>query len=580
VYVRDPAIFSALPNAIVGYDLPDFLLSALADGLSLASSGFCAFTGHQFRTEKHFRVWWEISLSSPPLVHDRLFNGSGYAPYTTGLRNVLISDIALDRLPRDSSTTLRNKEKHQLPGVCFGKRGDVFCCHVLPSGYFFSLEGLAIPIEDETKAIEMLGVLNTPLARFAINKFCGQHKTSGYVNLFPYRNGAVASKTTARIRSLAESHNRIRGYDETQPFFSVLARSTVRGFGSQLAQQLSDTRKETLEVEAQCHEEVLHAYKVSLHERQELEAFRRRQPELELPIEDADLDDECGRFAAHSFVSHALGCVFGRWDVRKRLVFAPSSIFACMPRCPPAMLLGTDGVPATGSACVQDYPFELAWRGILPDDAGHEEDVTHRVLRMLDVLCEGCAEQNEAEIQTAVGATLREYLRKPNKGGFWAEHLKRYSKAGRRAPIYWLLQSSKRNYALWLYYHRLDKDLLFKALLNYVEPKVQRENNRLKDMGRQKQAAGGLGKGRKKLDKDIERQEDLISELRDFEDKLRRAANLHLEPDLNDGVVLNIAPLQELVPWKEAKNYWDELLEGKYERSAIGKQLRQKGIVK
>ena len=38
-----------------------------------------------------------------------------------------------------------------------------------------------------------------------------------------------------------------------------------------------------------------------------------------------------------------------------------------------------------------------------------------------------------------------------------------------KAPIYWLLQSSKKNYALWLYYHRLDKDILFKARQNYVE---------------------------------------------------------------------------------------------------------------
>ena len=44
--------------------------------------------------------------------------------------------------------------------------------------------------------------------------------------------------------------------------------------------------------------------------------------------------------------------------------------------------------------------------------------------------------------------------------------------------------------------------------------------------------------------------------------KLRRAANLNLTPDLNDGVVLNIAPLWELVPWKEAQKYWEELLDG------------------
>jgi len=57
------------------------------------------------------------------------------------------------------------------------------------------------------------------------------------------------------------------------------------------------------------------------------------------------------------------------------------------------------------------------------------------------------------------------------------------------------------------------------------------------------------------------------------------AIHLHPEPDLNDGVVLNIATLWELAPWKEAKQYWDELVEGKYEWSSIGKQLREKGLV-
>ena len=63
----------------------------------------------------------------------------------------------------------------------------------------------------------------------------------------------------------------------------------------------------------------------------------------------------------------------------------------------------------------------------------------------------------------------------------------------------------------------------------------------------------------------MERQEQFVSELNDFRDKLRRAADLRLDPDLNDGVVLNIAPLWELVTWKEANNYWEELIEGKYE---------------
>ena len=70
-----------------------------------------------------------------------------------------------------------------------------------------------------------------------------------------------------------------------------------------------------------------------------------------------------------------------------------------------------------------------------------------------------------------------------------------------------------------------------------------------------------------------------MAELYDFRDKLRRAADLNLEPDLNDDVVLNIAPLWELVPWNEARKYWEELKAGKYEWSSISKQLRERKLI-
>jgi hypothetical protein len=220
--------------------------------------------------------------------------------------------------------------------------------------------------------------------------------------------------------------------------------------------------------------------------------------------------------------------------------------------------------------------------GILVDDREHQDDIVRRIRDVLELIWKDRADAIEKEACELLGVQeLKEYFRKPGKTGFWDDHISRYSKSRRKAPIYWLIQSSKRNYALWLDYHRLDKDLLFKALVNYVEPKIRLESSRLDTFRNQKAAAtGNSAKEAKRSSKEVERQEDLISELRDFEDKLRRAANLHLEPDLNDGVVLNIAPLHELVPWKKAKEYWEELLEGKYEWSSIGKQLRQNGLVK
>jgi hypothetical protein len=242
------------------------------------------------------------------------------------------------------------------------------------------------------------------------------------------------------------------------------------------------------------------------------------------------------------------------------------------------MLRGSGGQPAERTP--EKYPIRIDWDGILVDDRGHDDDIIRRVRDVLEVICGERADSIEKEACEILGvADLRDYFRKPGAGGFWDDHIKRYSKSRRKAPIYWLLQSSKKNYALWIYYHRLDKDILFKALLNYVEPKIRREESRLEELRSQKTALGAATKGSKKLDKDIDRQEAFLTELRDFEEKLRRAANLHLHPDLNDGVVLNIAPLWELVPWKEAKSYWDDLMDGKYEWSSIGKQLREKGPV-
>jgi len=285
---------------------------------------------------------------------------------------------------------------------------------------------------------------------------------------------------------------------------------------------------------------------------------------------------------ATSTISYVVGVVIGRWNVcvrrDARAVIGKHEAWDAFPLCPPGMLQSIDGRPATETP--EGYPLGINWSGILVDDPDHPDDIIRGVRDVLEVIWKDRGDAVEKEACEILGvADVRDYFRKPGPGGFWDDHVKRYSKSRRKAPIYWLLQSSKKNYALWTYYHRLDKDILFKALLNYVEPKIRREESRLDELRSQKTALGPAAKGTKKIDKEIERQEAFLSELRDFEDKLRRAANLHLEPDLNDGVVLNIAPLWELVPWKEAKSYWDDLIKGEYEWSSIGKQLRVKGLV-
>jgi hypothetical protein len=248
--------------------------------------------------------------------------------------------------------------------------------------------------------------------------------------------------------------------------------------------------------------------------------------------------------------------------------------FLPLPACPPGMLQGIDGLPAKPEEVPGDYPVRIDWDGILVDDPDHGDDIVRCVRDVIGVIWGDQTETIEVEICEVLGVrTLRDYFRKPSNGGFWVDHVKRYSKSRRKAPIYWYLRSAKGNYGLWLYYHRLDKDTYFKCLVNYVEPKLRMEENRLQTLRTGKAAIGSAGREAKRLEKDIDRQEQFVAELHDFRDKLRRVADLHLSPDLNDGVILNIAPLHELVPWKEAEKCRERLQAGEYDWSHIAYQL-------
>jgi len=304
------------------------------------------------------------------------------------------------------------------------------------------------------------------------------------------------------------------------------------------------------------------------------------------------------------------GSIIYRWDIRIALdtSLAPKlpDPFDPLPVCPPGMLVGPNGLPATFGNIVSkewlrarpdaitlppegsvknpiipdsEYPIPIVWDGILVDDPRHPDDIIRGVRQVLEVIWKEEAEEIEREVCEILKIkTLRDYFRKTGAKGFWMDHVKRYSKSRRKAPIYWLLQSKRKNYAVWLYYHRLDRDIYFKVLTNYVEPKMREVENRINDL-RTKVNISDSG-DRKKVEKEIDTEEEFLSELRDFHDKLKRVTDLDLEPDLDDGVVLNIAPLYELIPWREAKKYWEDLMKGKYEWSSISKQLRERRIIK
>jgi len=480
----------------------------------------------------------------------------------------------------------------------------LFSARVWPAGGVFSVKGSSGFFSGEE--LFVLGVMNSVLFNGFLSLLVGAGDAAarsyqvGTIGTVPFPVG-VSTGDYSTLRDVAsESTDIKRTLDSTKENSRSFYLPALLGIhGDSLADLIELYQTYIVKAEEKLDEYqsiidniVFHLYGIDSMDRRAIEenlnavCSESNDEEQNTDSEDEEAEvepTEDSRQLVADLLSYAVGCVFGRWDVRfatgERQRPKPLDPFAPLPISSTGMLIGEDGLPLREAP--PEYPLRSDQDGILVDDPDNPDDIVRRVREVLELLWQDHAEAIEQEACEILGVQeLRDYFRKPGKGGFWGDHVSRYSKSRRKAPIYWLLQSSKKNYALWIYYNRLDKDMLFKALLSHVEPKIRLEESRIEPLRAQRAAVGTSGKGVKKLEKEIDRQEEFISELRDFEDKLRRAANLHLEPDLNDGVILNIAPLWELVPWKEAKKYWEELRDDKYEWSSIGKQLRQKGIAR
>ncbi|MDQ5909770.1 MAG: hypothetical protein QG599_1865 [Pseudomonadota bacterium] len=232
-------------------------------------------------------------------------------------------------------------------------------------------------------------------------------------------------------------------------------------------------------------------------------------------------------------LSWSVGVAFGRFDLR----------LATGERDLPPEPDPFDPLPARSPGM---RPDDALIKPILVDDPGHPDDLTTAINAILD------------QVGFPMAASdLRNWLARP----FFAGHLPRYSKSQRKAPLYWPLAPPSGRYTLWLYYPALTRDTFYRVLQDYVTPKIQYEERQLADLT---QRAGGSPTP--SLRKDLAAQETFVTELRTFRDDITRIAPLW-NPNLNDGVIINSAPLWRLIPqhkaWqKECRACWNQLAAG------------------
>jgi hypothetical protein len=434
-----------------------------------------------------------------------------------------------------------------------------FAGRISPGGFIFDVNGMTcFPRNDDIPKV--LGLLNTKVVETLVG-FINPTIASQVGDLarlpVPNSSSETLRKLVDKAISLAKSDSE----DDETTWDFIAPPDWPDGI-----QKVAERHARLAEIERQIDEEVYRLYGISEEDRRAIE----EEVGSEQYAVGSEEEEEVGRgqyaVGSEEEESNSADCRLTAADLSKAWISYAVGIVMGQFQPGAENGLGRGRFDETTAARLRQLKDV---DGLLVVDSAHPDDIAAKVFTALEIML---GEQGSEEVvREALGSNgsplerLRDYL----ADKFFKEHTQKY----RKRPIYWYLRSAKGNYGLWLYYHRLDKDILFKALLNYVEPKIRLEEDRLKTLRARKEAAGTSGREAKQIEREMDRQEQFVAELHDFKDKLRRAADLHITPDLNDGVVLNIAPLWELVPWKEPKKYWEELQEGKYDWAHIALEL-------
>jgi hypothetical protein len=600
-FIITPLTFKDIPGSPFAYWL-NSRISNLFKGLPefeninrSAKQGLA--TADDFR---YIRCWWETNTSDmcPADVHPKEWNGpycvshykwfhitrgGEYSPYYDELFALInyykdgyeLKTSICERYPYlngNSEFVVKNTLDYYRPGLTWPLRGSRFSVQVVPAGGIFSIAG-KIALSNKIKELyELAGLMQSPIFDFLIGLFAGKvggvQYESGLINKIPVPI-AIPSKLSKNAEVGILCKRNINTFFEPARSFCIPQRRIkikLREGATVLHDSCMVDANNIVKTLSECKEVTRDAYGLTNEDDATISLASEgniaksnlveNKPELLIPED----------ITAPIFVvmqnSYCVGCLFGRWDIRfatgERTPPPLPDPFDPLPVCPPGMLQNDQGLPAEPNGVPVNYPLRITWPGILVDDESHPtEDIVHRIREAIEVIWKENAASIEQEACEILGVkSLRDYFRKPS--GFFADHLKRYSKSRRQAPIYWPLSTAKGSYTLWIYYHRLTDQTLHSAIADFLDPKlksVRSEITMLRESGKQGSR--------------LEELLDLEKELADFHDEIERIIKLPWKPNLNDGVIITASPLWKLFrlpKWqKDLKACWEKLEKGEYD---------------
>ncbi len=614
IFTCDPATFDGVPGTPFAYWVSRSFLTVGKRFQPFEPTIGHVRVGVQTDNDPRFvRVWWEVDgRAIAPPSNDESSPRNGWVPFLKGdessafyfdhslVLNWENSGIEVKAATADApGGRINNEIDYFKPGISWALRTARFSPHVVPSGCIPSVSRyLALAYKTPNLAIIALwnSTVMDAVCKFRMERHGHPKFIVGVVKDTPFPPLQLETENqleTHAVRACAVKAALVSKDPTSHGFLFpalIIPGSTLADRAAVLDVRVRTSEETVAAIQTEIDDLAFRLYGLDAADRAALtstlatEAPSDDETDVEAgedEEEEAATDTATAPALAADLLAYALGCALGRWDIRYATGERPAppapDPFAPLPVCPPGMLQDDHGLPATPADVPTDYPLRITWPGILVDDPGHpEHDIGSRLQEVMERLFPERPDAIKQEACELLGVkSLRDWFRKP--AGFFADHLKRYTKSKRKAPIYWPLSSPNGLYTIWIYYHRLNADTLFTAVRDFLEPKLKYEEQRAFHL---KQEAGPTPSPSQR--RDILEADDLVDDLRALKDELNRVAPL-FRPNLNDGVILNCAPLwrmMSLPKWQTAcKAAWDSLSKGDYDWAHLALHLWPERVI-
>jgi hypothetical protein len=230
-----------------------------------------------------------------------------------------------------------------------------------------------------------------------------------------------------------------------------------------------------------------------------------------------------------SFLSHALGCIMGRYALdHPGLILADAG----------------DGLTEYGAKvgrAAEDITLIPDRDGIIPvlDDEWFADDIVARTREFLKATYgEATLRENIRFIEESLGRDLRSYF----LTDFYKDHLQTYKKR----PIYWMVQSPRKGFSVLLYLHRYTRDTMNVILNRYLREFQVKLRSKIEHLQQVGTSASASNREKTLAARELTKLTKTLHECEEWERQtILPLAQARIELDLDDGVKVNYLKLGE-----------------------------------